>query len=166
MEVRKFVRKIGEWQEFWDSFESAIHLNDSLSKVDKFSYLRGLLVGPARSSIAGFAFTSTNYKLAVELLRNRYEKKKTAIQRAHVNELLNMQPVYNERDAQQLRSLCNFLETKHHTNLVDINHHGSLGKLLSDSTGVAFHQECTPISRPDSQKKGKTEKRRISSGQR
>ena len=112
LEVRKFVGKLEEWQEFWDSFESAIHLNDSLSKVDKFSYLRGLLVGPARSAIAGFTLTSANYESAVELLKNRYGKK-TAIQRAHVNELLNVQPVYNERDAQRLRSLYDFLETKH-----------------------------------------------------
>ena len=112
LEVRKFVGKLEEWQEFWDSFESAIHLNDSLSKVDKFSYLRGLLVGPARSAIAGFTLTSANYESAVELLKNRY-RKKTAIQRAHVNELLNVQPVYNERDAQRLRSLYDFLETKH-----------------------------------------------------
>ena len=85
LEVRKFVGRVDEWQEIWDSFESAIYLNDSLSKVDKFSFLRGLLVGPARSSIAGFALTSANYKSAVELLRNRYGKK-TAIQRAHINE--------------------------------------------------------------------------------
>ena len=112
LEVRKFVGKLEEWQEFWDSFENAIHLNDSLSKVDKFSYLRGLLVGPARSAIAGFTLTSANYESAVELLKNRYGKK-TAIQRAHGNELLNVQPVYNERDAQRLRSLYDFLETKH-----------------------------------------------------
>lgn len=112
LEVRKFVGKLEEWQEFWDSFENAIHLNDSLSKVDKFSYLRGLLVGPARSAIAGFTLTSANYGSAVELLKNRYGKK-TAIQRAHVNELLNVQPVYNERDAQRFRSLYDFLETKH-----------------------------------------------------
>ena len=52
LEVRKFSGKIGEWQEFWDSFESAIHLNDRLSNVDKFSYLRSLLMEPARSAIA------------------------------------------------------------------------------------------------------------------
>ena len=68
--VRKFVGKLEGWQEFWDSFESAIHLNDSLSKVDKVSYLRGLLVGPARSAIAGFTITSANYESAVELLKN------------------------------------------------------------------------------------------------
>lgn len=112
LEVRKFDGKLHEWQEFWDSFESAIHRNDTLENVDKFSYLRGLLVGPARSAIAGFALTSVNYEAAVELLTKRYGKKE-AIQRAHVNELLNIQPVYNERDAPRLRSLYDFLETKH-----------------------------------------------------
>ena len=53
LEVRKFGGKLEEWQQFWDSFESVIHCNESLSEVDKFSYLRGLLVGPARSAIAG-----------------------------------------------------------------------------------------------------------------
>ena len=88
LEVLKFSGKLEEWQEFWDSFESAIHSNDSLSNVDKFSYLRGLLLEPARSAITGFALTSANYKAAVELLKKRFGKK-TAIQRTFVNELLN-----------------------------------------------------------------------------
>ena len=80
VEVGKFSRKLAreEWQEFWNSFESAIHFNDSLSNVDKFSYLRGLLLEPARSAIAGFALTPTNCEAAVELFRKRFGKK-TAI---------------------------------------------------------------------------------------
>ena len=98
LEVRKFSGKIGEWQEFWDSFESAIHLNDGLSNVDnKFSYLRSLLMEPARSAIGGFALTSANYESAIELLKKRYGKK-IAVQRALVNELLNARPVFNEGD--------------------------------------------------------------------
>ena len=31
LEVRKFDGKLGEWQKFWDSFQSAIDENDSLS---------------------------------------------------------------------------------------------------------------------------------------
>ena len=69
LEVRKFGGVISEWQEFWDSFESAIHKNEALADVDKFSYLRGRLVGPARSAIAGFAITSANYKAATDLLK-------------------------------------------------------------------------------------------------
>ena len=111
LEVRKFDGKLHEWQEFWDLFESAIHRNESLRDVDKFSYLRGLLVGPARLAVAGFALTSTNYESAVDL-KKRY-RKKTAIQLTHVNELLNVQPVYNERDAHRLCSLYDFMETKY-----------------------------------------------------
>ena len=93
LEVRNFSGKLEEWQEFWDSFESAIHSNDSLSNVDKFSYLRGLLLDPARSAITGFVLTSANYEAAVELLKKRFGKK-TAIQRTLVNELLNTRPVF------------------------------------------------------------------------
>ena len=41
LEVRKFGGKVSEWQEFWDSFESAIDKNEALADVDKFSHLRG-----------------------------------------------------------------------------------------------------------------------------
>ena len=88
LELKTFSGKLGEWQQFWDSIESAIHLNDGLSKVDKFSYLRSLLLEPARSAIGGFALTSANYESAIELLKKRYGKT-IAIQRSLVNELLN-----------------------------------------------------------------------------
>ena len=61
LEVRKFSGKIQDWREFWDSFESAIHKNEGLSDIDKFTYLRGLVEEPAKSSIAGFALTAVNY---------------------------------------------------------------------------------------------------------
>ena len=71
LEVRKFGGNISECQEFWDSFESAIDQNETLAKIDKFSYLRGLLIEPARSAIAGFSLTSANYKAAIQLLKKR-----------------------------------------------------------------------------------------------
>ena len=67
VEVRKFGGNISAWEEFWDSFEGAIEKNETLADVDKFSYLRGLLVEPARSAIAGFALTSAKYKAAIDL---------------------------------------------------------------------------------------------------
>ena len=104
LEVRKFSGKLEDWQEFWDSFDSAIHSNDSLSNVEKFSYLRGLLLEPARSAIAEFALTSANYESAVELLKKRFGKK-IAIQRTLVNELLNTRPVFNDSDTARLQSI-------------------------------------------------------------
>ena len=41
------------WTAFWDSYESAVHLNDALSDVDKFKYLGSLLEKSAYEAIAG-----------------------------------------------------------------------------------------------------------------
>lgn len=110
LEVRKFNGKLEEWQEFWDSFNSAIHENDDLSDVDKFTYLKGLITGSAKAAIAGFALTAVNYGSAVELLKKRYGKD-TLIRRAHIRELLNVQAVYSARDSSRLRALFDIIET-------------------------------------------------------
>jgi hypothetical protein len=86
-----------------------------LSEVDKFPYLRSLLLGLVKLSIAGFALTATKStaycKEALELLRNRYEKM-NVIQRALIQELLK--PVYNKRDLDGLRKLYDACETNYH----------------------------------------------------
>ena len=110
LEVKKFSGKIQEWQEFWDSFESAIDKNESLAAVDKFAYLRSLVVEPARSTIAGFSLTSANYTAAVEVLKKRYGKE-TTIQRAHVNDLLHLPHVFNDKDTPRLRKLYDSCES-------------------------------------------------------
>ena len=66
-----FTGNILEWQTFWDSFESSVHHNDSLSDIQRFSYLRSLLQGDAARVIEGFPLTHTNYIQAVELLKER-----------------------------------------------------------------------------------------------
>ncbi len=118
LEVKKFTGRFHEWQEFWDSYRSAIHSNDSLSDVDKFSYLRGLVEGPAKACIAGFALTEANYNAAIELLERRFGKK-IAIERAHISELLNVQPVYGDREPRRLRTLYDKVES-HYRGLVAI----------------------------------------------
>jgi hypothetical protein len=90
------------------TLDSSVNQNDALSEVDKFAYLKGLLVGPAQTTIAGFTFT--NYNEALELLKTRYGKK-TAIQRTHIQALTNIKPVYNERDLRRLRELYRACET-------------------------------------------------------
>ena len=110
LEVRKFSGKVEEWQEFWDSFQSAIHTNGALADVDKFSYLKGLITGSAKAAIAGFALTSLNYASAIELLTKRY-RKDTLIRRAHISELLNVQTVFSARDSSRLRTLLDAVET-------------------------------------------------------
>ncbi|XP_028417288.1 uncharacterized protein LOC114541689 [Dendronephthya gigantea] len=110
LEAKRFGGKIEEWQEFWDGFESAIHKNTGLSNVDKFNYLRSLLMGQAKAAIAGFSLTTANYEAAVQLLKKRYGKDKL-IRRAHIQELLRVQPVYSARDSGRLRHLIDKIET-------------------------------------------------------
>ena len=104
LEVKKFSGNFQDWQEFWDSFQSSIDGNESLSAVDKFSYLKSLLYEPARSTIAGFALTGANYAAAVQVLKKRYGKE-IAIQRAHIYDLLQLPPVSSDRDIPRLRKL-------------------------------------------------------------
>ena len=110
LEVKKFKGDVCKWQEFWDSFESSIHSNDCLSDVDKFNYLRGLLEESAKSCISGFSLKSANYKSAVDILKERYGKK-SAVQRAHMLQLMKTERVKDERDLASLRRLCDRVKT-------------------------------------------------------
>ena len=75
-------------QEFWNQ-------NEGLADV---------ATEPVRSVISGFPLTSStyNYNEAIDLLKRRYGKK-NAIQKAHIQELMNMKPVYNDRDTEKQR---------------------------------------------------------------
>ena len=71
---------------------------------------------PARSTIAGFALTGANYEEAVRVLKKRYGKG-TAIQQAHVNDLLSLPSVYSDQDTPRLRRLYDRCET-HYRGLI------------------------------------------------
>ena len=61
-----------QWNEFWDLFRSSVDSNPSLSAVQKFAYLKGMISGKALSAIAGYAVTNDNYAKAVETLQHRF----------------------------------------------------------------------------------------------
>lgn len=81
-----------KWTPFWDSFHSAIHLNDHLSEIDKFNYLRSLLEGTAYDAIAGLALTAANYDEAIEILTKRFGNKQLIISK-HMESLLHVTPL-------------------------------------------------------------------------
>ena len=65
----KFDGNVLMWQTFWDSFESAVHLNHTLTDVQKFSHLKSQLIDEASRTVAGFSLTNTNYIEALNLLK-------------------------------------------------------------------------------------------------
>ena len=57
LSLKPFGRDITAWMTFWESYESAIHKNPTLSDIDKFNYLKSLLDGTAHEAIVGLTLT-------------------------------------------------------------------------------------------------------------
>ncbi|XP_012563880.1 uncharacterized protein LOC105848354 [Hydra vulgaris] len=64
---------------FKENFECAIDMKNDLSGIQKITYLRNLLKGSALSSISGISLSDENYKIALDILKERYENKHNMI---------------------------------------------------------------------------------------
>ena len=85
--MAKFKGEVTQFRSFWDSFESIVHTNADLTKIDKFSYLVSLLEGTASRAIAGLPITEENYDAAVDIINERFGNPQQLIS-AHMDELL------------------------------------------------------------------------------
>ena len=65
----KFRGDVTQWRAFWDSFNSAIHSNSFLTKIDKFNHLNSLLEGHALRAIQGHTLSESNYQAAIDILK-------------------------------------------------------------------------------------------------
>ena len=72
--------------------------------------MRSFLEEPARSVIAGLPLTDADYNAAIDISQKRYAKP-SIIKRAHMNEMLDLSPVYNERSIVRLRTLHGQIES-------------------------------------------------------
>jgi len=72
LEVPTFTGKFEEWASFQDMFSSLIHVNKSLTSIEKFYYLRNSLSGEACTLIQNLETSSLNYETAWTILKNRY----------------------------------------------------------------------------------------------
>ena len=68
IEVPKFNGDELKSQNFWDQFEAAVHNNDDLPKLQKFTYLCSVRSGNALQTIEGFEVTGASYQAAVHCL--------------------------------------------------------------------------------------------------
>ncbi|XP_065058043.1 uncharacterized protein LOC135685879 [Rhopilema esculentum] len=110
LELQTFDGTPQDWPEFWDAFSSTVDDDEDLPDAVKFQYLKKSLLEPAKSVISGFKMTASNYRAAVELLHQRFAKP-TVIKRAHINEMLKINSVYDERRVDRMRSLHDSVET-------------------------------------------------------
>ena len=95
LEMSTFDGNVMLFQEFWDMFTAAIHTNKNLSDTEKLTYLKESVVGKAREVLQGLSITAPNYRVAVELLTERFGDKQTAIN-AHYAKMLALSVTDNQ----------------------------------------------------------------------
>lgn len=101
----------GQITEFpaWKSLYLELIHNSELSDIQKFTYLKSYLSGPALASINSIKFCSQNYSLAFKALQERYSKKRLLASH-HINTIfLHFQSLTND-NVSRLRA---FLDNYH-----------------------------------------------------
>ena len=97
LHLKKFNGDPTCWQQFWESFNCAVHENTVLSSIDKFNYLLGPQ-NTALQAISGLSLSGDNYIEAVKILQDRFGNKPLIISK-HMDKLLKLPSVSSLRDA-------------------------------------------------------------------
>lgn len=92
-----------QWLFFKDTFTSIIHDDGGLSNIQKFHYLRLSLKGKAAEVIQALEISASNYKIAWELLLDRFENRNLLISN-HIKAFLNL-PILQKESLSGLRDL-------------------------------------------------------------
>ncbi|XP_066590509.1 uncharacterized protein [Prorops nasuta] len=92
-----------DWFPFANAFKSLIHVNMTLSDLQKLQYLRSSLSGEAAELIESLELSEGNYAIAWDLLRTRYDNKRIIV-RNHIHSIFEL-PVMLEENARQLRQI-------------------------------------------------------------
>ena len=89
LELPSFSGSVTEWQPFWESFETTVHTNPSLTNIQRFSYLKSQVTHKAEQCIAGLSLTNANYNQAIYLLKERFGQDQQIID-AYMKNLLEL----------------------------------------------------------------------------
>ncbi len=108
LELPSFSGNVVEWQSFWDQFIAVIDESD-LPDINKFTYLQSLLVDEAKAAIQGLSLTASNYKIACDILKERFGRKERIIFQ-HIQDLLNIAVPSEQCSVTTLWNLCDDLK--------------------------------------------------------
>nr|CAI5861653.1 unnamed protein product [Callosobruchus analis] len=98
------------WLEFKDCFLALVHNNNSLTDIQRFYYLRSSLEVEVQQIIKSIEVSSDNYKIAWQMLEQRYENKKLIIHK-HLKAIFDHPSISHESHI-DLRNLYDSM-TKH-----------------------------------------------------
>ncbi|XP_077508445.1 uncharacterized protein LOC144119775 [Amblyomma americanum] len=109
LHLESFNGELANWQTFWECFRETVHENLSLSKAEKFHYLKSLLTGPASSAVRGLQATEASYDDAVQILQRRFGDK-GRIEQEHLTKLRMLPSVSSSGDVRGLRRLYDHVQ--------------------------------------------------------
>ena len=107
--LKKFTGNELDFVTFFEQFEAAVHKNNELSRIEKFTYLKSLLEDKPLNSIKGLPLTSENYEVALEVLKSRYGNKQVIISR-HMDKLIKLPNISHSSNTKDLRNLYDKIE--------------------------------------------------------
>ncbi|XP_012231348.1 uncharacterized protein [Linepithema humile] len=93
-----------EWFPFFDSFNSVIHSNPSLSNIQRLQYLKASLADDACNVISSLEISDRNYDVAWNLLKDRYDNKRVIVH-THIKAIMEL-PSINKENAAELRQIA------------------------------------------------------------
>ena len=91
LQLTRFSGCPTEWNSFWDLFETSVHNRSDLSNIQKLTYLKGQLDGPAKQLLEGFSLEAANYATCVDLLKKSYGST-DVIKATHIQSLVELSP--------------------------------------------------------------------------
>ena len=98
-----------DWKSFKETSEAAVHNNESITNIEKFTYLKIYLDKSALQAIEGFPLISENYTEAWNLLNDRYGNEQYIIT-CHMEKLVKLEPVIHP-GVKDLRKLYDTVES-------------------------------------------------------
>uniref|UniRef100_A0A6P7H927 Uncharacterized protein LOC114348866 n=1 Tax=Diabrotica virgifera virgifera TaxID=50390 RepID=A0A6P7H927_DIAVI len=104
--ICKYSGKIGDFESFFELFDTLIIQNQSLSDIQRFLYLKSYLQGDSLKLVDSLKVTNENFSIALDILKNRYQNKVTIIN-SYLTEIIDI-PTLRNSSPQALR---NFLTT-------------------------------------------------------
>lgn len=111
LSIKPFDGNPLNWKTFYDTFMCTIDGNETLSNVERMSYLLNLVEGVAEQTLKGFSLSNDNYHLALKTLQERFGDEQIIIT-SHMNRLLELPSVESVTNTKTLRNLYDTVESQ------------------------------------------------------
>ncbi|XP_050338934.1 uncharacterized protein LOC126765270 isoform X3 [Bactrocera neohumeralis] len=103
LQIPTFNGKYSDWPDFFSMFNTVVHQDVDLSRIEKFQHLRSSLRDAALDTILSLEISKQSYDKAIDLLKARFDNKRLNFQ-AHIRDIFQLKRVEGDRVA-KLREL-------------------------------------------------------------